>query len=94
MRDKITYEQFKRICEKWNLSTNEGFKAMCFTFNVLNQNLENTCVYVDNILKNDNHSDGFKTLAKKWKENAIRLSVEYSSVENNIYEMLEKHYEE
>ena len=90
MSDKITYEQFKSICEKWNLNTDEGFKAICFVSNVINKNLENTCVYVNNILKNDNHSDDFKTFAKKWKENAIRLSVDYASVENEIFKMLEK----
>ena len=94
MSDKITYEQFKTICEKWNFDIEEGYKALCFVSSVINQNLSNKSSYVGDIIKNDRYSDEFKKYAKKWKENAVRLSVEYSSVENNIYEMLEKHYEE
>lgn len=91
MSTNITYEQFESSCKKYEMTINEGYRAICFASSIINQKLSNTAVYSHEINTNPKYSDEFKRLVKKWKENAIRLSVDFSQLDSEIYNMLEKH---
>lgn len=90
----ITYEQFEFWCKHWNMTIDEGNEAMCFAANIISQNLANCVDYVNKISNDDNHSDAFKNLVEKFKNDAIYLSIFYGNLNNAIFEMLEKHDEE
>lgn len=94
MSSNITYEQFEFWCKHYNLTIDEGFRAICFASSIINQNLSNKAIYAHEINTNTKHSDEFKRLVKTWKEDATRLSVDYVCIENDIYHMLEKHDDE
>lgn len=85
----ITYEQFESCCKKWNMTIDEGFRAMCFTSSVVNQNASNYREYTNNI-----HSNELKTIMESFKDNAMKLSNLYDDLNTQIYCMLEKHEEE
>lgn len=90
----ITYEQFEFWCKHWNMTTEEGFKAMCFTANIIGQNFGNCVDYAHKVSDDDSHSDAFKKVAKKFKDDAIILSTLYGRLDNMVYDMLEKHDKE
>lgn len=89
----MTYEQFEFWCKHWNMTIEEGYRAMCFTWNIVNQNFAN-CFEYANKVSNDNHSDAFKKLVEKNKEDATILKVFYGSLENEVFNMLKKHDKE
>lgn len=89
----VTYEQFEFWCKHWNMTIDEGYRAMCFTWNIINQNFTNHFEYVNKVC-NDNHSDAFKKIVEKSKEDATILKVFYGSLESEVFNMLEKHDEE
>ena len=90
----MTYEQFEFWCKHWNMTIEEGYRAMCFTWNIINQNLTNCFEYVNKISEENNRSDAFKKIVEKSKEDATILKVFYDSLESEIFNMLEKHDEE
>lgn len=89
----ITYEQFEFWCKHWNMTIDEGYRAMCFTANIIGQNLAN-CYEYENKISNNNHSDAFKKLIKKYKEDAILLKLFYGNLENAVFEILENYNDE
>lgn len=90
---QITYEQFLDWCKYWGYTIEEGFTAMCFAGNIIGQYYGN-CVDYARETNHSNHSDAFKSLAEKNKEEAMWLTLFYSRLENAIYNMLEKHNKE
>lgn len=90
----ITYEQFESWCKYWNMTTDEGHRAMCFTANIIGQNVANRFDYANKISNDDNHSDAFKNLVKKFKDDAMILSSLYGNLDSAVFEMLEKHDKE
>ena len=87
----LTYEQFEEWCKYWGFTINEGFKAMCFTANIIGQNLNNT-LEAQTKAENDPYmSDAFKKLVKQQHTEAINLSTFYNKLDSHIYSMLEKH---
>lgn len=89
----MTYEQFEHWCKYWNLTIEEGYKAICFTANLIGQNLDNWKTYADDVY-NENHTDAFKDLIKKIKDDAIILLVLFNKFESNMFSMLDKHDKE
>ena len=89
----MTYEQFEYWCKCWNLTIEEGYAAICFTANLIGQNLDNRKTYTDDVY-NGNHTDAFKDLVKKFKDDAITLLVLFNNFEINIFSMLNKHDKE
>ena len=89
----ITYEQFEFWCKHWNMTIEEGYRAMCFTWNIVNQNFANRFEYANKV-SNDNHSDALKKIVEKTKEDATILKVFYGSLESEVFNMLEKHDKE
>lgn len=89
----ITYEQFVAWCKHWNYTVEEGFKAMCFSANIVGQYFGNCHEYAEKI-SNSNHSDSFKHIVAKNKEEAILLSNFYNRLESEVFNMLEKHESE
>lgn len=90
----ITYEQFEFWCKHWNMTTDEGYRAMCFTANIIGQNVANRFDYANEISNDDKHSDTFKNLVKKFKDDAMILSSLYGNLDSAVFEMLEKHDKE
>lgn len=43
----ITYEQFEYWCKHWNMTIEEGYRAMCFTANIIGANLSNRYNYAN-----------------------------------------------
>ena len=89
----ITYEQFEFWCKHWGMTTEEGFRAMCLAANIVDQNFVNHFEYAIKI-SNENHSDDFKGIVTKSERNAAALKVFYSSLEREVFNMLEKHNKE
>lgn len=85
----ITYEQFESWCKYWNMTIEEGYKAMCFTSNIIHQNATNYNKYANEV-----HSDEFKPFVETYKDNAMKLSNHYDDLNTKVYTMLEKHDEE
>ena len=92
--DNMTYEQFEFWCKHWNMTIEEGYRAMCFTWNIVNQNFVNRFEYANKVSEDNRHSDAFKNIVKKSKEDAAILRVFYSSLESEVFNMLEKHDKE
>lgn len=85
----ITYEQFVAWCKHWNYTIEEGFRAMCFSANIVGQYFGNCNDYAKEIT-NSNHSDAFKRIASTIREDAILLSTLYNKLESEVFTMLEK----
>lgn len=88
----MTYEQFEFWCKHWNMTIEEGYIAMCFTRNIVNQNFANRFEYANEV--SNNHSDAFKKIVEKSKEDATILKVFYGNLESEVFNMLEKHDKE
>ena len=89
----ITYEQFVAWCKYWNYTVEEGFRAMCFSANIVGQYFVNCNDYAKEVT-NNHHSDSFRHIVEENKENAILLSTLYNRLEREVFDMLEKHDEE
>lgn len=85
----ITYEQFVAWCNHWGFSVEEGFKAMCFTANIVGQQYGNCIDY-----SKKDHSEPFMKLVEKGKNDATLLLVLYNELETQVFNMLEKHEKE
>jgi len=85
----ITYEQFIAWCKHWNYTVEEGFKAMCFSANIVGQYFGNCNDYATEVT-NSNHSDAFKRLVSTFREDAVLLSTLYNKLESEVFTMLEK----
>ena len=90
----MTYEQFEFWCKHWNMTIEEGYKAMCFTSNIIGQNLSNHYDYANQIANDDNHTYAFKKLVGTIKDDAILLSNFYGNLKSMVFDMLKKHDEE
>lgn len=86
----ITYEQFVEWCKYWNYTIDEGFRAMCFTVNIVGQYFGNCFDHEKEVLHNG-CSEAFKKIVKKEKDDAMLLLSLYNDLERTIYNMLEKH---
>lgn len=86
----ITYEQFVLWCKHWDMTIDEGFRAMCFTANIIGQNFANCIEYTNKVSNDTNHSDAFKSLVEKLKNDALILSTLYSSLNTSVFKMLEE----
>ena len=89
----ITYEQFVAWCKHWNYTIEEGFKAMCFSANIVGQYFGNCNDYAKEAI-NNHHSDVFKGIVTKNLKDATLLSDLYNRLESEVFNMLEKHHEE
>lgn len=89
----ITYEQFVAWCKHWNYTVEEGFRAMCFSANIVGQYFGNCNDYAKEVA-NNHYSDAFKRIVEENKENAILLSTLYNRLESEVFNMLEKHDKE
>lgn len=85
----ITYEQFVEWCNRWGYSIEEGFKAMCFTANIVDQKCRNCIDYAI-----EEHSEAFKQFAEKERDDAVLLLKIYSQLEIQVFNMLEMHEKE
>lgn len=63
----ITYEQFADWCKRWNYTINEGYKAMCFTSNIIGQYYGNCVDYEKEISHKDYPSTEFKKFVEAKK---------------------------
>lgn len=88
----ITYEQFENWCKHWGYTIEEGFKAMCFTANIVGQYYGNCNDYTKEVT-NSHHSEAFKRLVSTIRQDAILLSMLYNKLESEVFNMLEKHEE-
>lgn len=86
----ITYDEFVDWCKYWNYTIDEGFRAMCFTANIVGQHFGNCFDYEKKVL-HDGCSDAFKKIVKKEKDDAILLLSLYNNLERMVYNMLEEH---
>ena len=82
----VSYDEFVAWCKHWNYSTDEGYKAMCFTANIIGQ-------YYGNCIDEENktHSDAFKKFIKKEKDDAMLLLSLYGKLDRLVFDMLEEH---
>ena len=88
----MTYEQFEFWCKHWNMTVEEGYKAMCFTWNIINQNFVNRLEYANKV-SNGNYSEAFKEIVDKSKEDATILKIFYGNLDTEVFNMLEEHFE-
>ena len=86
----VTYDEFVAWCKHWGYTIEEGYKAMCFTANIIGQYFGNYIDY-ENKNINDYSSEAFKEFFKKEKHNAILLSSLYGELERMVFDMLEEH---
>lgn len=94
MLKNITYEQFMRWCKHWNYTEEEGYKAMCFTMNIIGQNFGNHFDYKRQVFNEGNHSDMFKKLVEKNMHDALTLLNLAGSLDNAVHKMLDDHEKE
>lgn len=85
----ISYNEFVSWCKHWNYTTEEGYKAMCFTANIIGQ-------YYGNCIDEEkkSHSDAFKKFIKKEKDDAMLLLSLYGKLDGLVFDMLEEHEKE
>lgn len=84
----ITYEQFAALCKHWNMTIEEGYKAMSFVCNIVDLNFANRFDYADKIVSDNSHSDVFKEMVKRTKEDATVLKVLYGNLQSQVCDML------
>lgn len=90
---QITYEQFLDWCKYWGYTIEEGFTAMCFAGNIIEQYCGN-CVDYARETNHSNHSDAFKRLAEENKKDSMYLALFYNRLNSAIHNMLEEHDKE
>lgn len=88
---EFTYKQFEGWCEHWGFTVDEGFKAMCFTANIIGQNLSNTQEAKTKADNSPYMSNAFRKIVEQYHAEAINLSDLYGKLDRAIYNMLEKH---
>lgn len=82
----VSHDEFVAWCKHWNYTTEEGYRAMCFTANIIGQ-------YYGNCIDEEkkSHSDAFKKFIKKEKDDAMLLLSLYGKLDRLVFEMLEEH---
>lgn len=87
--ENFTYEQFARQCERWNMTVEEGYKAMCFTANILGENIDNCLRYHQRVVNNPYNSEVIKKMTETKLENAQKLMGLYMSLDEEVFDVLE-----
>ena len=88
---KFTYEQFARQCERWNMTIEEGYRAMCFTSNILGENIDN-CMKLRHLVVNDPYnSETIKAMAETQLNNAQNLLGLYMELDKEVFDVLESY---
>lgn len=86
---KFTYEQFEKECKRWDITVEEGYKAMCFTANILGEHFDNCLKYNQRIDRDPYNSSAVKNIAFAKLENAQKLMELYRLLDAEIYDVLE-----
>lgn len=86
----VSYDEFVAWCKYWDYTIEEGFRAMCFSANIVGQHFGNCFDYEKKVL-HDGCSDALKKIVKKEKDDAILLLSLYNNLERTVYNMLEEH---
>lgn len=88
---KFTYEQFARQCERWNMTIEEGYRAMCFTFNIIGEHVDN-CMKLHNMVVNTPYnSEVIKAMAENQLSNAQNLLGLYLELDQEVFDVLESY---
>lgn len=89
----VTYEQFMAWCKHWGYTEEEGYKAMCFTSNIIGQYFGNCANYVKHVNNDESHSysKAFKEHVEKKKNDANHLYLLYETLNTAVFDMLEEH---
>ena len=87
--ENFTYEQFARQCERWNMTVEEGYKAMCFTANILGENIDNCLRCHRRVMNNPYNSEVVKKLTETKLENAQKLMELYMKLDEEVFDVLE-----
>lgn len=87
--ERFTYEQFEKRCEDWDMTVEEGYRAMCFTANILGENIDNCLKYNQKVENNPYNSDAVKKIAKTKLENSQKLIELYLRLDEEIFDVLE-----
>lgn len=86
---KFTYEQFEKECKRWDMTVEEGYRAMCFTACILGENIDNCLRYSQRVENNPYNSDVVKKMAETKLENAQKLVQLYLRLDEEIFDVLE-----
>jgi hypothetical protein len=87
--ENFTYEQFARQCGRWNMTVEEGYKAMCFTANILGENIDNCLRYHQQVMNNPYNSEVIKKMTETKLENAQKLMGLYMRLDEEVFDVLE-----
>lgn len=87
--EKFTYEQFEKWCEHWDMTVEEGYRAMCFTANIIGQNFDNCLKYHQRIENNPYNSEAVKKMTKTNFENAQKLVQLFLRLDEEVFDVLE-----
>ena len=87
--EKFTYEQFEKECKCWDMTVEEGYRAMCFTASILGQNIDNCLRYNQRVENNPYNSSAVKNMAFFKLENAQKLMELYLRFDEEVYDVLE-----
>lgn len=86
---KFTYEQFEKECKRWDITVEEGYRAMCFTASILGENIDNCLRYNQRVENNPYNSSAVKNMAFSKLENAQKLMELYLRLDEEVYDVLE-----
>lgn len=85
----ISREQFDNLCEYWDYTSEEAYKAICFVNTV-------ACRYVRNLEEelNKKHSDAFREVLEKKLEKYFSFYFLYGQMDTEIFKMLDRSEED
>lgn len=87
---KFTYEQFVKWCEHWDMTVEEGYRAMCFTANIIGQNFDNSLECLERIENNPyGASENVKKRIKTRFENSQKLVQLFLRLDEEVFDVLE-----
>jgi len=87
--EKFTYKQFEKECNRWDMTVEEGYKAMCFTASILGENIDNCLKYHQQVENNPYNSSVVKNMAFSRLEKAQKLMELYLRFDEEVYNVLE-----
>lgn len=87
--EKFTYQQFEKWCEHWDMTVEEGYRAMCFTANIIGENIDNCLRYNQRVENNPYNSEVVKKMTKTKLENAQKLMELYLRLDEEVFDVLE-----
>ena len=81
----ISREQFNHLCEYWDYTPKDAYKAICFVNTV-------ACQYIRNLEEelNKEHSDAFREVLEKKLEKYFSFYSLYGQMDTEIFKMLER----